>query len=338
MHSVAVGSKTLILPALVPSISSFETQLDPTAALQLQYALREPVSLVSAYDVKRLGSDFADLCHKFRETSVVLLDSGGYEHSHAIRYARGNAPSWEFSDFESVCKIGLHDFVFSFDYFWREADKQETVDNFELRLLGEVFQGHQFIAPECLIPVIHLHVRSDESQRLSEDQIIRLVQRIASECKSPFVAIPERELGDGLVEKFKLTRKICDALLDTPSVGLHILGCGNPLSFAFLAAAGARMADGLEWYRTFVADNFHLHHFQQQPVLASAGEATNNPTAELILSKRLPYRVKVATLNLMSLQAFSAELSPRVRERTVHQLVQKSYGKHAGSELQELEA
>jgi len=338
MESVAVGSKTLVLPSLVPSISSFETQLDPIAALQLQYALREPVTLVSAYDLNLFGSSFVDLCRRFKETGVLLLDSGGYEHSHASRYAGKGYATWTFEAYKAACELQLHDFAFSFDYFWRDNDSSESYDDFELRLVGELFNEHSFVAKDALIPVLHLHTRSDETQKLSEEQILQLVKRVASECKSPFIAIPERELGDGLIEKFKLAKKICDALSETPGVGLHVLGCGNPLSFAYLAAAGARMADGLEWYRTYISDNFHLHHFQQEPVLPNAGENVGNPTAELILKRGLPYRVKVATMNLMSLQAFSTELSPLVRQRTVHQLVQKNYGLRAGTELQGLEA
>ncbi len=85
MQSVPVENKSINIPALIPSISSFETQLDPFPALQLQHSLREPVSLVSAYDVRQEGDDFKDLCREFRKTSVLFLDSGGYEHSHAVR-------------------------------------------------------------------------------------------------------------------------------------------------------------------------------------------------------------------------------------------------------------
>jgi hypothetical protein len=338
MLSVAVENKSISTPSLVPSISSFETQLDPLPALQLQFSLREPVTLVSAYDVKRQGEKFVELCGEFRKSSVLLLDSGGYEHSHAIRYAANRAPSWTFDDFKAVCALPIYDYVFSYDYFWCEEDDNETAEDFELRLLGELFNGHSFVAPDKLIPVLHLHAYKDDKKRLSETQLLTLVARIASECKSPFIAIPERELGDGLLERHRLTKAICAALAnDTPNVGLHVLGCGNLLSFAFLAVAGARMVDGLEWYRTFVADNFHLHHFQQEPVFPSARKDTYNPVADLILTQEFPYRVKVATLNLMSLQTFSSELLPRLQERTVHELVTRFFGKMAGAELRERE-
>src|ERR1700676_2575290 len=126
MNSVPVGNKTLPLPALVPSISSFETQLDPIAALQLQYILHEPISLVSAYDIKQLGKNFENLCRRYQESAVLLLDSGGYEHSTAVRYAADQAPNWTVDDFKVVCALPIYDFVFSFDYFWCEKDHGES--------------------------------------------------------------------------------------------------------------------------------------------------------------------------------------------------------------------
>ena len=338
MHSVSAENKSFNTPLLVPSISSFETQLNPIAALQLQYLLREPVSLVSAYDIKRQGKSYEELCHQFRKSGILLLDSGGYEHSHVLRYSPNAAPTWTFDDFKAVCGLALYDYVFSFDYFWCDISENESVADFEARLLGEMFSSHDFAPPHKLIPVLHLHARNDETKKLSEAEIISLVTRIASECQSPFVAIPERELGDGLLARYRLAKAICDALARQGNeVGLHVLGCGNLLSFAYFAVAGVWMADGLEWYRTFVADDFHLHHFQQEPVFGSACGRTYNPAADLILAQELPYRVKVATINLMSLQTFSSELVARLQTQTVHELVMEMFGKKAGAELQEVE-
>jgi len=338
MHSVTVDNKTLTLPALVPSISSFETQLDPLPALQLQQALREPISLVSAYDIRSGGSELIDLCREYKKTAVLLLDSGGYEHSRIQRYAGGRAPSWRFDDFKKVCALNLHDFAFSYDYFWRDDTYEgESANDFELRLAGEIFTAHDFVPTERLIPVLHLQTRKGD-QRLNESQVLSLVARMASECKSPFIAVAERELGDGLLERFGLAKKICDQIVTSNSnVSLHILGCGNPLSFAFMCVAGAKMADGLEWYRTFAADDFHLHHFQQAPLFDSVSNGAYNPTADWILSLDVSYPVKVATQNLMSFQTFMAGLAPRLPDRTVYELVTKSFGKKAGSALRAIE-
>jgi hypothetical protein len=117
-----------------------------------------------------------------------------------------------------------------------------------------------------------------------------------------------------------------------------VLGCGNPLSFSFMCVAGALMADGLEWYRTYAADNFHLHHFHQEPVFenGSAG-APYNPDATWILSLDVPYRVKVATLNLMTLQAFTVGLIANLQQRTVSKWITEAFGKKAGAAMQAAE-
>jgi hypothetical protein len=339
MHSIKVGNKTLNLPILVPSISSFETQLNPVAALKLQITLREPISLVSAFDVHVIGKELSDLSEEFRKSGVLLLDSGGYEHSRIAQYAGPKSPTWDFKNFRAVCEKGIYDFAFSFDYFWCDFDPDETVSQYEARLLTGLSE-HDFIPPEKLIPVLHLHARKNHNKRLTEDEILKLIQRIGSETRSPFIAIAERELGQGIVQRFQLAKKICRALPNVRAdLGLHVLGCGNLLSFAFLATAGAWMADGLEWYRTFVAENFHLHHFQHEPIILPAkSNEVYNPMASLILSENLSYPLKAATLNLMSLQAFSHSFNASLKAKSVSKFVEKCFGGKAGDKLRELEA
>jgi len=87
----------------------------------------------------------------------------------------------------------------------------------------------------------------------------------ASRKVSPFIAVPERELGEGICKKADTVIKIREKL---NTIGryqpIHILGTGNPLSILILAAAGADLFDGLEWCRT-VADRdtgFLFHHQQ----------------------------------------------------------------------------
>lgn len=337
MHSVVVGNKTLSLPSLVPSISSFETQLDPLPALQLQQTLREPISLVSAYDIRSGNEQFLEVCQEYQKSAVLLLDSGGYEDSRVRRYAGDGAPSWTFDDFKTVCDLNIYDFAFSYDYFWCDEKENEVPSDFELRLVGDLPDDHKFVPAEKLIPVVHLQTR-DGKKRLDEQDILNLVARMSSECISPFIAIPERELGEGLLDRFNLAKKICDQITEAnANVSLHLLGCGNPLSFAFMSVAGVKMADGLEWYRTFAADNFHLHHFQQEPIFESARNRIYNPTADFILSMDAPYRIKTATLNLMSFQAFLESLSSRLPLRTVYELITEMFGTKAGSALRAVE-
>jgi hypothetical protein len=86
MGRISAGNKSLTLPAMVPSISSFETQLPIRDAIALQQILQEPISLVSAFDLREKSTDTEELCKKFRDTGILLLDSGGYEWSRIRKY------------------------------------------------------------------------------------------------------------------------------------------------------------------------------------------------------------------------------------------------------------
>jgi len=83
------------------------------------------------------------------------------------------------------------------------------------------------------------------------------------------IAVPERELGDGMFMRLRTVGMIRRSL---DSIGtyypLHLLGTGNPHSVLLFTAAGADSFDGLEWCQT-VADpeNGLLRHFQQRELL-----------------------------------------------------------------------
>ena len=91
MGTITIGNRSFETPVLVPSVSSFETQLKPLDALRLQYTLQEPISLVSAYDISLDRDHLVPLCKTFRDQGVLLLDSGGYESSRISRYAPDEA-------------------------------------------------------------------------------------------------------------------------------------------------------------------------------------------------------------------------------------------------------
>jgi hypothetical protein len=118
MGTLTIENRSLETPVLVPSVSSFETQLPPIDALRLQYTLREPISLISAYDISLEQRELIRLCKEFRRHGVLLLDSGGYESARISRYVRENRQKrWNFSKYEQIASEDIYDFVFSFDYF-----------------------------------------------------------------------------------------------------------------------------------------------------------------------------------------------------------------------------
>ena len=80
------------------------------------------------------------------------------------------------------------------------------------------------------------------------------------------VVIPERELGEGIVNRAETVYKIRQVLNKKGIYyPLHLLGTGNPLSILIYGICGADSFDGLEWCQTTV--NYEtgvLHHFQQR--------------------------------------------------------------------------
>jgi hypothetical protein len=338
MPTITIGNRSFETPVLVPSISSFETQLQPISALRLQAALQEPISLISAYDVWLNRPELVELSKEYRKRGVLLLDSGGYESSRISHYARETElERWDFSKYVEIAREDVHDFIFSFDYFLKD---DEPAGQFTERILQEFKKHADVLDSSKLIPVVHIQT-IDAKRRLTGQEVIELFSYLASHLKCRFIAIPERELGAGITVRAHLVRNIAAAIQENSSTecSLHILGCGNLLSFSLLAVAGALMCDGLEWCRTFAADHFHLHHFQQRDVFADPGYHIGNPIAEFIIDDpSLDYRTSVAVRNLLSFQVFTRHLHDRLGTRRVHEFVREHFGNPAGEAIRALEA
>lgn len=334
--TITIGNRSFQTPVLVPSVSSFETQLLPADALRLQLALREPISLVSAYDAAKDPKNLVPISIEFRKSGVILLDSGGYEASRSSQYAQvAREELWTFDDYAEVAKQDNFDFAFSYDYF---PEKDESGDAFLERLITELRKHSEVLDIAKLIPVIHLQ-SADAAQRLSEADILNCFRRVSSEMECRFIAVPERELGVGLPDRARLTRLLATQIRSKgEECGLHILGCGNLLSFSMLSVAGATMCDGLEWCRTLAVANFHLHHFQQKDLFSDPQHYLGNPMAEfLVRDANLDYPAAVAVHNLLNLQAFTQRLHARMGDGDVHKFIGEHYGEVAGAALRAIE-
>ena len=338
MSTITIGDRSFETPILVPSVSSFETQLQPRDALRLQITLQEPISLVSAYDVARGRDELVPLCQTFREKGgVLLLDSGGYETQRISRYACDDKQVlWKFEEYAKVASEDNYDLIFSYDYFLNEG---ESTSDFSRRLVHE-FHAHSaiFDTPK-LIPVIHLQTL-DGKNTLGDDSVAELFATVLEHVKCQFIAVAERELGTGLPARARLTKRIVSTIRqNAKDCYLHILGCGNLLSFSVFALAGATMCDGLEWCRTLTADNFHLHHFQQKDLFVGQDYYKGNPIAEFIMeSAKLNYASMVAVRNLLSFQTFTQCLHERLNQHAVEDFIRNNFGDTAGDAIRTLEA
>ena len=61
------------------------------------------------------------------------------------------------------------------------------------------------------------------------------------------------------------------------------------------------MCDRLEWCRTYAAENYHLHHFQQRDLFKSAVGTVPNPALDILVQQGVPYEFQVAAKTLVFL-------------------------------------
>lgn len=265
-QELQIGGKTLKLPAFVFSLSSHETQITPKEGASLLSFLEPDATLVSAYDAwKYYSSDrgFNSSVKQIRESKDVLfLDSGNYEayRKNDRHSPQKNPTGWNKDYFRETALRLSPDVAFSFDTINPEGKPDKIVSQVVANFAADDRALRRRDFPLC--PIIHLPKEFMGTRARCAARIISEVARVLDPL---MLAIPERELGDGLFERAKTVRDIRKALNGLNSYyPLHLLGTGNPLSMIALAAAGADSFDGLEWCRT-VADpeTGFLFHFQQ---------------------------------------------------------------------------
>jgi queuine/archaeosine tRNA-ribosyltransferase len=162
-----------------------------------------------------------------------------------------------------------------------------------------------------IAPIVHAPRLPDKT--FVSQLLPGLCAAVARTRKPPLLAVPERELGDGLIERARRVRSIRRALDKTGyHQPLHLLGTGNPLSLLVLAQAGADMFDGLEWCRTVVdADTMRLHHFHHSDFfLKQRNRITDQKLVEYMASETevLTHKAKAILQNLYFFRTFIEEL------------------------------
>lgn len=260
-HTLNLLGKQVKLPCFVKSLSSHETQLDPEAGLTVINLF--PVAdalLVSAFDMhlKDDASEEEKEQHKYMceqlnilddREALILMDSGNYEKS------RKNDKDWTQEKFNSVLDNTPYTYAFCFDNLEPHSEPVKNVDDVISRIKGD----HE----DFIIPILHAPI--DKNKVRDHRSLPDIFFEFASRKKSSFIAVPERELGEGICQKAETVIRIREKL---NTLGyyqpIHILGTGNPLSILILAAAGADLFDGLEWCRTVADKNtgFLFHHQQ----------------------------------------------------------------------------
>jgi len=262
---VIIRNKTLVLPAFVFSLSSHETQVTPREGASLLEFLEPEAMLISGYDAWKYyqrDKAFRAIANRISDSRTVLfLDSGNYEaYRRNDQFAPKNNPGgWRRQHFWKLAGSLAPDVAFSFDAINPKGGPKQIVDSVVNRFRADerALRERDFL----LCPIVHLAVEFEEEVA---DYAAQVVSSVAAALNPLLIAIPERELGDGLLQRVKTVRTIRRSLdkLDR-YYPLHLLGTGNPLSMVALASAGADLFDGLEWCRTVADyDSGYLFHFQ----------------------------------------------------------------------------
>lgn len=310
----------LELPALFMSVSSHETQLAPLPGVQALRIFRAKTVLVSAYDLlpKRRAPKIAAELRKIREDGgIVLIDSGNYEAS------RLGDKTWVPQQFKRALEGIPHDFAFSFDVMEPSRGTKEAVK----QIVAAVTRDSRFTAAPIL-PIVHAPYSKKEEIYILR-AIPEVIRSVSEQLAPPLIAVPERELGKGLVERAQNVQRIRQELDKLPFYQpLHVLGTGNPWSIAVLAAAGADSFDGLEWCRVAVdREANRLNHFQHFDLFTyQSGWADSPLLANLLGDDKTDFNAKAAFHNLDYFTLLGKELRSAVAKGSLEAFVASILG------------
>jgi len=244
-----VAGTTLSIPCFFPSVSSVKTNLMPIDYIDLLEAAKHPLFLVSAFDIANSGPEHKEriesaLNRSKQRSSVILMDSGNYEG-----FWKGDL-DWTVDKFHSICHTYEHNLCFCYD----NQEPPETVEAIAQDVERSVLRNQEH-AIGTVVPIVHGPTEA----------LPAAVKMVAEQLCPVLIAVPERALGEGIVERTRSVQRIRNALDELNFYcPLHLLGTGNPISIVAYAMAGADSFDGLEWCQTVVDHEIGmLLHFQQ---------------------------------------------------------------------------
>ena len=323
-RALVINGKEIPLPYFVFSVSSFETQISPKDGLQLFTVLKQPrAALISAYDAwtHRKDRRFIKMARDLLlSPCTVFLDSGNYEADRKQdQKTRKNKKGWTHQKYVEVARALSPDIAFGFD----NPRPKWARDAAAKKIIAATKSDQKAIRPLSfpICPIVHVPNKREGDQLTLTDAASRIILEVARELDPIMIAIPERELGNGIVERVKVVREIRRRLNTLGKYyPLHLLGTGNPLSMIALSAAGADSYDGLEWCRTSGDwDTRGLFHFQHFDLFVDRylGRIENLSVRNLIEGKNVPYPAKVACLNIEMFNDWMEDLRAMVHSGQV---------------------
>ena len=305
--SLAIRGTSLSLPAFFPSISSVEANLKPVEYLRVLTGIDHPLFLISAYDIHNCTNERdrkrikALLREAVRNGKAVILDSGRYESFWH------KDESWKKREFWQCLESYDYGFAFSFDKRERQV-RQTPAQIIVNEIESGVLRDQERTSRGTIIPIVHAPT----------ELIPQVTCSVADRLAPVMIAVPERELGDGIIARAGMIRQIRKALNERDVYyPIHLLGTGNPLSILTYTLCGADSFDGIEWFQTAVNhDTALLYHFQQREFFGD-----QSPFCSMT---DFPYVQATLAHNLLFYRSWMQKIQDAVHSGTIADLA-KSY-------------
>lgn len=309
-----VRGKALRLPIYFPSISSVKTGLSPFDYYNILKALKQSHFLVSSFDIEKSfqRDEFiaALKSNRKEDDSIILMDSGNYE-SYWIR-----DKSWDIDGFNKILKQEVCDLAFCYDNQFPPEDTKENAK----WIAKSTKESQVIVNSTSIIPIVHC-----KKENLNE-----AVLELYNQTNFAMVSIPERILGDGILERVKTITNLRKELNKLNNyIFIHLLGTGNPFSLLLLSLAGADSFDGLEWCQTTVNPKTALlYHFQQKELI--------NDNCDFCKASDLDYNLKVLGHNLKFYNTWMKKIQDAIEANSEINLLRQYFDSNVVSYLTKL--
>lgn len=300
--------KQLITPTYFPAVSGIRFPVDQI--VNLLHTISYPRILVSCYDIfamksKRKIRTIQRLSNYRKKGAFVLLDSGVFESYWKVDVR------WSFN----LYKISIHkiesDFYFSFDVL---PNEKRSTKLFLESTYREIRSSSSISNTSECIPILH---------GTNPKQLISMVEKFVNSFPdiSRFIGVAERDCGRSLSERAHTVIKLRQILNKYDSgIGLHILGCGDPLSLAMFAYCGADMFDSLDWSETVIETNeLRTHALSHYELLKCQCAACSKSTSQDPITSAFLH-------NLLFYQDFVINIQNMIRHNTLHDFILQYVG------------
>jgi queuine/archaeosine tRNA-ribosyltransferase len=312
-----LGIGGIPIPCFFPSVSgAAKNSLSPLEHLKIVMAMRYPHFLISAYDIfHATRKDRLDI-HRLLEKSasqgqVILMDSGLYEK----KWLR--ARSWPKENFYGTLRNTPCHLAFCYDNPNPKGSTDQIVSAVTRDLTTDQKKGDM----KAINPLIHAQYPAD---------FPLICSQVAKRLNPALIAVPERELGEGVLAIAQTVRSIREGLNETGQYyPVHIVGTGNPLSILIYAACGADSFDGIDWCQTVVDHaTARLYHSLQLDFFTHQTPYGSDP--------KLPYLARAFAHNLVFYLGWMEKIRGAIGEGSIAEMISRFIPLQSLTKLQEL--